>query len=127
MGQSDIFADRSAAIEVRAVSTFDDKIKAFIIRGIVYMGDQSCPYAEEFDGNDEAATHIIAFVDGEPAGTLRIRYFGGFIKIERVAVRQEYRVHNLGHRMVRFAEGLGARKGFTHSYGTAQIRLTRYW
>jgi len=127
MGQSEPAGDPDAKVEIHVVSTIDDRIKAFVIRGIVYMGDQSCPYAEEFDGNDECATHLIATVDGEPAGTLRIRYFGDFIKIERVAVRREYRIYNLGFRMAKYAEGIGARKGFRRVYGTIQIRLTRYW
>ena len=38
------------------------------MRSAVYIGEQECPYEEEFDGNDLAATHLIGYVGNEPAG-----------------------------------------------------------
>ncbi len=38
-------------------------MKAAAIRSAVYIGEQNCPYDEEFDGNDFAATHLLAYVD----------------------------------------------------------------
>jgi len=32
------------------------------------------------------ATHLVGYVGAEPAATLRLRYFGDFVKIERLAV-----------------------------------------
>ncbi len=49
------------------------------------------PYEEEFDGNDFSSTHLLGYVGDEPAGCLRIRYFASFAKIERLAVRHEFR------------------------------------
>lgn len=52
---------------IRVVTGFDDMMRVAAIRSAVYIGEQACPYDEEFDGNDLAATHILAFVDNEPA------------------------------------------------------------
>ena len=62
-------------IDVRIASRFEDLAKVIAIRAVVYMGEQKCPYAEEFDGNDFAGTQFVAHVDDEPAATMRIRYF----------------------------------------------------
>ena len=66
-------------------------MRVMTIRCAVYLGEQQCPYEEEFDGNDFSATHLIGYVGNEPAACLRIRYFADFAKIERLAVRKEFR------------------------------------
>ena len=79
------------SLSLKVVNTAEELQQAFAIRSIVFMGEQRCPYNEEFDGNDFAATHILGLVDGEPAVTGRVRYFGEFVKFERFAVRPEFR------------------------------------
>src|SRR5579885_1371181 len=93
-------ADRSARrnnrrVEIRVARTLDDLLMVFTIRAAVYMAEQGCPFAEEFDGNDHCANHFLGFVDGEPAGCLRARFFGSFAKLERLAVRKDYRRSSL--------------------------------
>src|SRR5208283_3516984 len=77
--------------EVRIARGFDDLLMVYSIRAAVYMAEQDCPFAEEFDGNDHCATHFLGFVDNEPAGCLRARFFHDFVKLERLAVRKSYR------------------------------------
>ena len=62
------------SITVSVVTTPEALAQAFAIRSQVYIGEQKCPYEEEFDGNDFCATHFVAYIDGEPAGTLRVRH-----------------------------------------------------
>ncbi len=114
-------------ILVKVVSTTEELIQAFVVRAAVFMAEQRCPYGEEFDGNDFTATHLIGYVDGEPAGTLRLRYFADFAKAERAAVRREFRGHGLNRQLLDFAVGLVQRKGYTRLYGSAQKRLLDYW
>jgi predicted GNAT family N-acyltransferase len=102
-----------------------DQIRA--IRAVVFMGEQDCPYAEEFDGNDYCATHILAFVNNEPAGAARIRYFQDFVKLERVAVLERFRGTGLVHKIADFAEEIVRRKGYKLLYGHAQKRLLGFW
>ena len=70
----------SPRIAVKVAGSLDDMMKCFNLRAIVFIGEQGSPYDEEFDGNDYTATHILATVGGEPAGAMRIRYFGDFAK-----------------------------------------------
>jgi predicted GNAT family N-acyltransferase len=108
-------------------ATADDVARAFAIRAAVFMAEQNCPYDEEFDGNDQAATHILGCVDGEPAATLRLRYFGGFVKMERLAVLPRYRLSFISKDIVEYAIALIRKKGFTRIYGTSQLHLTKFW
>ena len=97
------------------------------IRGAVYMSEQSCPYDEEFDGNDFCALHLIGSVDREPAGCLRMRFFADFAKLERLAVRHEFRGTSLALDMCRAAKELARLKGYTRIYGHVQPRLVAFW
>lgn len=119
--------ERQPTIEIRIASSFDDLMKVVAIRALVYCGEQSCPYDEEFDGNDLTATHLIGFVDGEPAATIRLRYFGDFAKHERTTVRREFRGTGIGREIIRHSLDFLRRKGFRTVYGHAAADLGDYW
>ena len=51
-------------ITVTVARSFDDLMRVVSMRTSVYIAEQSCPYEEEFDGNDMAATHMLGFVGG---------------------------------------------------------------
>ena len=106
------------AILVKVADSIEELMQAFVVRAAVFMAEQRCPYGEEFDGNDFTATHLIGYVDGEPAGTLRLRYFAGFAKAERAAVRKEFRGYGLNRQLLDFAVCLVRRKGYTRLYGS---------
>ncbi|WP_232455543.1 GNAT family N-acetyltransferase [Sphingomonas sp. KC8] len=114
-------------ISIRIARTMEDMMKCFSVRAATYMAEQECPFNEEFDGNDFCATHFIGEIDGEPAGCLRVRYFAGFVKLERLAVRQEFRVSRLSFRLVREALSYCRRKGYGRAYGHSRSDLTRFW
>ena len=111
----------------RVSRTIEDVMKVFAIRAATYMNEQACPYEEEFDGNDFCAAHIIGEIGGEPAGCIRIRFFGGFAKLERLAVRPEFRKSSLAFRLVRAAIDYVRQKGFNHIYGHARADLVPFW
>src|SRR5262249_52458581 len=85
---------------VGVARTIEDFMRAAVIRGAVFIGEQKCLYDEEFDGNDFTATHLIGYVGNEPAGCLRIRYFSDFVKFERLVVRREFRSSGLARQLV---------------------------
>lgn len=118
---------RRKAVTVRVVRTFEDMAKIFSVRTATYMTEQLCSYGEEFDGNDFSGTHLLGEVDGEPAGCVRIRYFGDFAKIERLAVRPEFRRSRLMRELARFALDFCARKGFRKIYGHVRHDLVPAW
>ena len=124
--------DKILRIHVDVARTMDDLLACQVVRGIVYIGEQLSPYADEFDGNDFSAQHILARVGDEPAGAMRIRYFGDFAKPERLAVLQPFRSRRYGEKGVAFALAsyafdICSRKGFTQFYGHAQTRLVNFW
>jgi predicted GNAT family N-acyltransferase len=127
MGEGDFMRPRKSTINVRVVRDFQDMAKIFSIRTSTYMDEQFCTFAEEFDGNDFCATHLIGEIEGEPAGCVRIRYFGDFAKLERLSVRPDYRRSRLMWKIVKAAFDHCARKGFTKLYAHAREDLVPAW
>jgi len=114
-------------VSVRVARTIDDFMRAAVIRGAVFIGEQKCPYDEEFDGNDFSATHLIGYVGREPAGCLRIRYFSDFAKLERLVVRKEFRSSGLARQLVSAGVEFCRTKGYTRMCTYAQKRLVKFW
>lgn len=119
-------------LSVLPVCGWDDLMKVMAIRAAVYIGEGGRSYRHEFDGNDHHASHILALVDGEPAGCCRIRYFGDFAKPERLAVLPKYRHGHYGKRGVpyeiaSYAFSFCAKKGFRTIYGHAVESLVSFW
>jgi predicted GNAT family N-acyltransferase len=119
-----VFSDASCVTIAR---TLEDFMRVSAVRSSVYVGEQGCPYEEEFDGNDLMATHLIGYAGREPVGCIRIRYFADFAKIERLAVRKEYRTGRLAFQLVHAAIELCRMKGYRQLYGHAQKRLVHFW
>lgn len=120
-------SSRPPEITIAVARAFDEMVQTFVLRGIVFIDEQACPYAEEFDGNDLAATHLLAKVDDEPAATIRVRWFADFAKLERAAVRREFRRLGLCRRLTDFAAAMAERKGYSRLYGTAQVGVLSHW
>ena len=114
--------------KVVVAATPDEMEKAFRIRAAVYMIEQRCPYDEEFDGNDYTGTTLLGYVDGEPAATMRVRYFADFVKFERLTVLPRFRATSMISRdVVSAAVSLVSRKGYRRGYGHAQLHAVRLW
>jgi len=118
---------RKGELSVTLARTFEDLLRVASVRAAVYIGEQRCPYEEEFDGNDLSATHLLGYVGDEPAGCMRVRYFADFAKIERLAVRTEFRHTRLSFQLVRAGIELCRMKGYHRLYGHAQKRLVNFW
>ncbi len=117
-----------ARLEVSVCRTLDEIQQALAVRALVYLGEQACPYEEEYDGNDFAgATHLILRRNGEPIGTLRIRWFADFAKTERVAVRREYRGGRATLMLIQAAKRLAEKKNYRKLLGYGQVRLIPFW
>lgn len=112
---------------IKVVTGFEDMMRVAAVRSAVYIGEQTCPYDEEFDGNDLAATHLLALVNKEPAGCMRLRFFGDFAKLERLAVRREFRTSRTAFHLVRASVALCKEKGFRRIYGHARQDYLAFW
>ncbi len=113
--------------EATPVRTLDELQQAFAIRAAVFMSEQACPYQEEFDGNDLCATHFLLKRAGAPVGTLRIRWFGDFAKLERIVLLPSERARPGLKVLLAHAFELVARKGYRRMVGQIQARLWPVW
>lgn len=110
-------------ITIKLASTSDEMLQCFALRAAVFMGEQACPYWEEFDGNDYSASHLILYVDGEPAASIRVRWFSGFAKFERAIILKRYRSMGLFLPFVGWAKEFARKKGYPKAYLHGQRRL----
>ena len=128
---SDLFEGQDGApdaLEIMIARTLNDLMEVMAVRTLVYVGEQVCPFDEEYDGNDFCgATHLLMRRGGEPIGALRLRWFHDFVKLERVAVRREHRGGPGTLALVRAAFSLAERKGYERMLGHAQVRLVPFW
>jgi predicted GNAT family N-acyltransferase len=110
-------------VTIKLASTSDELLQCYALRAAVFMGEQQCPYREEFDGNDYSASHLILYVDGEPAASMRVRWFAGFAKLERAIILKRYRSMGLFVPFVDWAKSFAAQKGYPKAYLHGQKRL----
>jgi len=112
---------------ITVVHRLDDLLKVLAIRAATYIAEQDCPLAEEFDGNDFTATHLLGFAGSEPAGCLRIRYFAEFAKLERLAVIERFRQTRLAFNLISAGLTFCRAKGYRRFYGHAEPRVVKLW
>ncbi len=74
----------------------DDLAVCHSLRRVVFIDEQNVSEAEEVDGRDGDALHVLATVDGTPMGCARILVAGETAKIGRVCVLKQGRGSGLG-------------------------------
>ena len=87
-------------VTTRTATKMEDSLQAFAVRAACFIGELDLPYTEEFDGHDFNATHIVAYVDENPVGAVRMRWFQTFAMPERLCVMQRYRGHDVGRLLI---------------------------
>ncbi len=113
--------------ELTVARSLDELMQVMTVRTLVYMGEQRCPFDEEYDGNDFAgATHLLLRFRGEPVGVVRMRWFADFAKLERLAVLKDHR-GRATLALIRYAVRIAERKGYRRILGYAQPRLVAFW
>jgi len=107
-------SQQSPSYRVRMASWQQDCAALMRIRETVFIREQHVPEALEWDGEDEAAQHLLAETcSGEPIATARMLGDG---HIGRVAVLQPWRGQGVGtslmRRLLEAAQELGYRELF---------------
>ncbi|MEQ9236231.1 MAG: GNAT family N-acetyltransferase [Coleofasciculus sp. E2-BRE-01] len=81
------------------------------VRRSVFHIEQGVDPSLDLDGKDETADHILAYVENQAVGTVRVRYLDHqTAKIERLAVLSEFRGQGIGKRLMQEALNIAANK-----------------
>jgi predicted GNAT family N-acyltransferase len=115
------------ACSVTLARSLEDLNKVIALRAAAYFADPEHSYGKHFDGNDLSASHMIGYIGDEPVGTLRIRYFGDFARIERIAVRPTHRRSRIAFKMVHAAVAFCRDKGYRKLSGVAREEMVPFW
>ncbi len=98
------------------------------LRRLVFIDEQGVSEADEVDGLDPEAIHLLAWDGDAPVGTARLLLKGKIGKIGRVCVLQEARGTGLGAALIRTAlEVLHDRPGVTEAYLGSQSHATGFY
>jgi hypothetical protein len=114
-------------IHTEIVKTEAQLRHAYAIRAICFMEENGVLASQAYDGNDLQATHMVAYAGDEPIGSLRIRWFKDFAKIERSALRKAWRHPRNLKQFADFVLAHIARKGYTQVLTHAQPAYARLW
>lgn len=117
----------SHVLGIKVVHDADELLKVRAVRAATYLAEQNTPYSEDVDGNDFSATHLLGYVGDEPAGCIRLRYFAGFVKLERLAVLSRFRRTRLALSLVKAAIEFARMKGYVRFYGQAEAGVIKLW
>lgn len=90
------------------------------LRRRVFIVEQRVPPEIERDTYDATATHVVALVDGDVVGVLRMVDLPEHTKIGRVAVDARFRGRRIATVLMRFAMDLARSAGKTRLYLTSQ-------
>jgi predicted GNAT family N-acyltransferase len=88
-------------IEVFRIKSAQDLAIAHEIRFEAFVEEQQVPADEELEFEEESH-HYLAMTDGLPAGTARWRFTEKGVKLERFAVKKDYRSQGIGSALVEF-------------------------
>jgi len=83
---------------------------ALEIRRKVFVEEQNITEEAELNGKDNQAEHIVAYFNNVPIGCARIRHIDRGVKIERMAVLNEYRGRGFGRFMLNYTLALVKRR-----------------
>lgn len=100
------------SIVIKPIRTQDELGQSFAIRREVFVEEQQVPVELEMDEWDETATHFLAWKDGHPIGTCRMRWLDATTcKVERVAVLQTGRNLGIGKKLMEAVESVACEQG----------------
>ncbi|MBX2856039.1 MAG: GNAT family N-acetyltransferase [Rhodobacteraceae bacterium] len=114
-------------ITVSVVTSLEDLMHVFTVRAIAFLEEHGLRSDVMNDGNDFQCTHVLMKCDGEPIGSMRIRWFQDFAQFERTAIRASYRNDRIMRRMAEFAYEHVGRKGYTRILTHSSPLYTRLW
>lgn len=120
--------DDDDRVVFRVAVTAADVLRVMVVRGIVFHDEQGVGWSDEFDDADAAAVHVLGECDGQPVASGRLCLLdGGWAKLGRVAVREQWRGRGIAHGMVGVLMQEAARLGVTKLKLHAQVYLEDFY
>jgi predicted GNAT family N-acyltransferase len=115
-------------VDIRRIPGGASLADAHAVRREVFIEGQDVAEAEEMDGLDSEALHLVAYDGEEPVGTARLREpDSGVAKVERVAVRDAYRGQGIGRELMYELEDLARAEGMDEAHLHAQTRVEEFY
>ena len=90
--------------EVRPAQGADEVRAALALRHDVFVAEQGVPLADELDGRDDDALHLVAVQGGRVVATCRLVSEGDGVKLGRLAVVADERGRGIASRLLAEAE-----------------------
>lgn len=106
---------------------WNDVVKCVAVRAIVFCGEQGVSYQLEQDEHDAGALHVLGEMKGEPVAAGRLRFFAGYAKLERIAVRQPWRGCGIGHQLTGYMLDIARERGYLAFKLNAQAHLRAFY
>ncbi|SDN58850.1 GNAT family N-acetyltransferase [Vreelandella arcis] len=94
------------------------------VRRVVFIDEQRVPQDEEWDGQDPACRHFLAYLNGDPVGTARLLPDG---HIGRVAVLAEARGAGIGRMLMQAAMATAQRVGHGQVALSSQLHALPFY
>ena len=116
-------------ISIRWASGSEELRGALRVREEVFCGEQGVPLAEERDGLDRQALHLVALSpDGQQViGTLRLLLAAEVAKVGRVAVQAAWRRQGIALRMLNMALDRARERGCRRARLAAQLEAVELY
>ena len=114
-------------VSLKVAGSPEDRLKAYMVRWVVFCGEQSVRYDIERDEFEDTATHVLGEIDGEPVAAGRLRCLPDYAKLERIAVRAPYRGRGIGAEVTRFLIRLARERGYSSFRMNAQVYLEEFY
>jgi predicted GNAT family N-acyltransferase len=86
--------------EVREARDAEEVAAALALREAVFCGEQGVSLADELDGRDDEAAHLVAIEDGVVVGTCRLLVEGSTVTLGRMAVAPAARGRGLSRALL---------------------------
>lgn len=114
-------------VSLKVAGSPEDRLKAFMVRWVVFCGEQGVRFDIEHDEFEDTATHVLGEIDGEPVAAGRLRCLPDYAKLERIAVRAPYRGRGIGAEITRFLMKLARERGYSSYRMNAQAHLEEFY
>lgn len=110
------------------IAQTDDIETCLALRRRVFIEEQGVSEADELDGYDATAQHVLALHAGEPVGTARVLIKENVAKIGRVCVVKDQRGSGLGAQLIKAALDLArAQPTVTRAQLGAQVHALGFY